>query len=567
MVKFLKKTGAMLDAILSGGLGAIGLAIGAASVGASTSGRASTWRGNQVSSPLHGGRVTKLNQDWMPLHYSGDAAIAQSWDLLTSRIRDLCDNEPVLSKLSHQIQTLAIGAGILTFSDAQSPDGGFLDDFADESDDLFMRWAFNEADISGRMSFFDMQRLSFKECVEVGSSLWLEVFDRSPGRTNPLSYQLLEMEQLDRNMDRDSGAGRTRISNGIEFDRNNRAIAYWLYDTHPYDSSIGNFGGVSTKSRRIPASRIIHNFLPHRISAHAGISWLRSLIQLSRDRDRYWANKLTSSSLQAGMAIHVKREGAGTTFSSALTAEASDRPGTKSYKLGYPAVIETGINEEIGILQAAQAETDDKDWLRMLHLHTAMGGKISLNRLQGDAGEAVFASIKASFLDDERTFAPIQQHQAMRVVLPIRQRHNELAAAMGSFTGVTPAQFRRNPLYQRFDWVAGGDPDLQPKDDGEAAVDRMRSGRTTPQYEMARLGFHWRKSLRDWKRFFAELDRLGMKPPDFSKGQGGLYVPFLGPVENIIGTGGTNGKKVSREGARQNGKNGSRIEEVSGLRE
>ena len=127
--------------------------------------------------------------------------------------------------------------------------------------------------------------------------------------------------------------------------------------------------------------------------------------------------------------------------------------------------------------------------------------------------------------------ANLHKHQALHVILPVRRRVNEVAAGLGMYT-VSPEAFAaRQEVYQRFDWVAAGDPDLQPKDDGEAATDRMRTGRTTPQYEIARLGFHWRKTLRDWKRYFEELDRLGLEAPDFSKGQGGLYIPFRGPVE------------------------------------
>ena len=58
-----------------------------------------TWRGGNTANPAYdASEVNCLNKEWQPPNISGDAAIRESWELMTGRIRDLIRNDPVLSK-------------------------------------------------------------------------------------------------------------------------------------------------------------------------------------------------------------------------------------------------------------------------------------------------------------------------------------------------------------------------------------------------------------------------------------------------------------------------------------
>lgn len=496
------------------------------------------------SGPYVGGRVQRTNRDWQPLNYSGDAAIRDSWELLTARVRDLVRNDAVLAKALNQLVTLVVGSGIQTFSCPKLPDGTYDEEFADESDEWFGRWSELECDAEGSKSFQEMQRLSFSEMVQVGNSFWLEVLNSDKNRTSPLSYQLLEWEQLDRTMDTERawialgkpsrGHRPNRVVNGIELNAFNVPVAYWLYDVHPYDSWSQPGGSSGVLSKRIPASRVIHNYLPDRISSHVGVSWFSSLVQVSRDRDRYLANELTASALASLLTLVVKRNRPNGGIGSALAAESGDNSQATAVQMGHPFIAEIGVDESVEVAESKRPNRNASDFLKTLHVHTAMGAKMSVNRLLGDPAEANFGSIKSSHLDDERMVSPIQQHQAQRVAIVVRRRHNELAATMGRYSSVSPRLFDSNRWrYQAFDWIGSGDPDLQPKEEGDAAIDRLRSGRTTYQYEVGRLGFHWRKQLRQTKQFLDALDALNLKMPDWSKGAGGNYLPWIGVPEEF----------------------------------
>jgi lambda family phage portal protein len=487
-----------------------------------------TWRSNHGNPAFKSGEVNKLNKDWVPQNTSGDAAIAESWELSNARARDLVRNDPILSKSLNMVTALVIGSGIKTYCEAQDANRTYMEEFCEASDDDFEQWALEEADVTGRMTFYEMQELSFREMVTTGTSIWLEVMVNDSSRTSPLSYQLLETEQIDRTKDRPAARGQTEIRNGIELDRNGRAVAVWLYDHHPFE--YGPYSADTLNSKRIPISRLIINFRPDRISSHIGITWLNCLAQVARDSDKFVANEITTRAVKALMTLFIKRASPGTGIANALSAE--DVETQKSpVKMGYPAIVEIGQNDDIEVAESnGKSGADTGAFINMLLGQFAMGAGLSKHRLTGNASEANMASIRAGHIDDERITDAIQEHQINKIARKVRTRHQSIGSITGKYrsTGVSPVFFEANRRrLSKFFVIAAGDPDFQPKDDGEAAIDRMRSGRTSPQYEIARTGFYWRSVIRQTKQYLDELERNDLGPPDWTKGAGGTYLPFI----------------------------------------
>lgn len=190
-----------------------------------------------------GADINRLNKDWLPPHRSGDSAIEESWDVITSRVRDLMRNDPVMRSAKRGLAKGVIGAsGIQTFAEAVDKRREPLDEFNEESDELFEEYCETEIDLEGRMSWSQMQWTAFTECMETGESLLLECWDNDPGRIIPLCYQLLEAEQIDdtRNWDADRNKQQYRCRRGIEYDNKNRPVAYWLYNANPFDSYVAD---------------------------------------------------------------------------------------------------------------------------------------------------------------------------------------------------------------------------------------------------------------------------------------------------------------------------------------
>ncbi len=448
----------------------------------------------------------------MPPHRSGDSAIDESWDLITSRIRDLMRNDPVMKSAKRGLAKGVIGGfGIQTFSEAIDENREPLDEFDEESDDLFEEWCEADIDIEGRMSWAQIQWNLFNETMETGEALLLECWDDDPDRLIPLCYQVLEAEQIDetRNWDADETNKQFKCRRGIEYDKRNRPVAYWLFDENPYDS----FGGYRD-AVRTPASRVIHCYLPSRASQHRGITWFSANMQNAKDIDWYLGNELTAAALGALLTAYVKRKNGGGNGSGFITgSEGQGTSENRKFKLARGTVAELGPDDEVGVIESSRPNRDAAPFIKFLLMMQGMGIGLSPLRLTGDYSQASYTSARGAHLDDQAYFAVLQQWAAGCFVRTVRQRFTRHAAAKGLFKTIRTRDFQRNERrYQRVAIQPPGREQLDPEAETGAAMDRVRSKLSTHQIECGLRGHNWRRIARQAKREQDYFERLGIEP-------------------------------------------------------
>lgn len=478
--------------------------------------------GAEVRRPHEAASITELNRNWQPGHHSGDSVLAESWDLTTSRVRDLIRNEPTLRRARNQIARLIIGTGILTFSNVESIDPEHnpkLEKYATESDAWFDHWAEKEADARGIMSWYEMQDQMIRDTAEAGTSLLLKCMRNEPGRSVPLCYQLIEFEQLDRTKDRAARAGENRISQGIEVDSLGRPVAYWIYDAHPYDF---DSGGSSYKSTRIAAERVIPYYIPDRISAVCGISWFAPLVRPVKDMDWYVATELQAAAIGALLTLVYKSEDAqGLDGLDDGLGDTRDDNSNPLVKLGRAITAVIGTEEEISVAESKRPNRDAGPFLEVIQKLLAMGADLSYIRLTGDLKNTSYTAARAAHLDDQAMASPLQKSFSHRVVLPVRRAHNRMAAAARLYRSVTPREFERDEhTYQLMKAQPVGREQLDPIKETTAAAERLRTFQTTLEEEIGKRGGNWKQYLRQRRRENQYAEGLGLVL-DYSKGNGG----------------------------------------------
>ena len=460
---------------------------------------------------------------WNPAHRSGDAAIRDSWNLLTARVRDQVRSDPSLIKVKIMLSVLTLGSGVLTRADAVTSDREPIEDFNEESNYWFGHWSENEADYYRELSLDMMIRLAFDDMVEVGNSFLIET-ENPDNEIVPLCYQLVEWEQVAREFDRPGDEfGNGRIENGIEYDNKGRKKFLWLYSEHPYTDLRGGY-----RLQKIPFTRIIHNFMPPRPSARSGISWLAPLMLRSKDRDWYISNELAAAAVAASYTMVVKTEdGQPNSVNSNLhpldscgignTVSGSD---SSRIEFGQPATAYIKPDEEAAIVESARPNGDAKNFFDLTNQDMAGGVGLSIQRLTGDAAGANFAAIKASHEDDATVISPIQDHVVSQMVAPIRKRFTSQAVGMRRIKSISAQQFQRQKF--RFSQIEATFPGIVSSDplaDVEAAMARVRAGFSTTAAEAARLGHHWKENMDKQSEINQYAKKKGMVL-DNSKGQG-----------------------------------------------
>jgi len=470
------------------------------------------------------GRIDRHTKSWQPAHRSGDSAISESQSLMTSRIRDEVRNTPLFNHARSVLTDMIVGCKIaalatphLANDDLDSIDDQYLS-YGLESDDLFEEWE-DFADVEGVLSWGEMQRQAFGETAEVGDSLLLECSRPDRSHAHPLCYQLLEREQIDLWKEQPRTDKQNLIRNGIEYDRHGRPVNYWIFDAHPYDDVAV---GSSPFSRPVPASRVIHMFVPPRPSAHIGASWFAAIIRTGRDRDWYLGNELTAAAIGALFTAIIKREHPNAGPIGMSDGDNSADPlGNDPVKLGNGLIFEAGLKDEVEMIESKRPSRNASDFISMIDHDMAAGVGISYYRLTGRYDNTSYTAARGAHLDDAAHTKPLQAWMARRLIRPVRQQWNRQAAALGLFETVTAREFNRDlRRYQKLEILGPGREQLDPEAETEASISRLRSGLSTLKDECGLRGKHWIRNLTQIQREKAIAGRLGIVL-DYSKGQGG----------------------------------------------
>jgi len=466
--------------------------------------------GPYAGGPYKGGDRTRLTKGWQPQSYSGDRAIGEGWDLLTRRIRDLQRNDPAIIALRRTLVDHIVGTGIGTVADVTI--GEKLDDeFNNAVDEEFEWWAEHEADVRGKLSWYDMQRQSVGETFETGESLLLKCFDPNPDRQVPLCYQVIEAEQIDTRKDWPATGKRPATRRGVEIDAFGKPIAFWLFDTHPGDTHSFGFDSV-----RVDANDLTYVPTPGRPSQTRGISLYASITQSVRDVDSYLGSELTSAIIGSLFSVAHKTEtpGAGFGFVGDGTDDTpnADEYGNPTVKLGHGIVSQIGHKDEVEMISAKRPNSNAQPFLDLMQLQMCMAGNVSRYRMTRDYRATTYVSARAAHLDDKKAFVPLQRYFGRTLCLPVRYAWLEQLVGRQRIGGVSPAQFRK----QRRRWLrtelqTDGWEQIDPEKETKADILAIAAGLTTYKEVHARRGKNLRRVFMQIEREQKEIKDRGLE--------------------------------------------------------
>lgn len=213
---------------------------------------------------------------WHTSSGSINEMMRQSLQTIVDRSRYLGLNNSYAKRGIKAIAGHTVGAGIVPQIKKASS----------KTEELFKEWSESlDIDADGRHDLYGLQYLVMKTVVESGECLVRKrLRPKSFGLKFPLQLQVIEPDYLDT----------SKGVMGVEFDKNGKRSAYWLYDSHPKESKLR-----LVKSFRIPASEILHVFETHRAGQVRGFPWLAPCILRLNDLDDYESAQLTRQKMAA----------------------------------------------------------------------------------------------------------------------------------------------------------------------------------------------------------------------------------------------------------------------------
>lgn len=344
---------------------------------------------------------------WLPKRRgaSADADHIADGAMLRDRARALEQNVPTMRRAGKVWGAYVIGCGITTQWQHKTKR---------VADALNAAYAIHvkEADADGKLNLYGLQRNAELTARRDGEGL-IRIRTRrmTDGYHVPVQFQLLEIDWLDTTrttVERDTG--NVTVA-GIEYNVIGQPVFYWLYESHPGDPLFMRSGSI--RSRRIPASAIIHYYDPDRPGRGRGISAHAAVIATVRDQALYKDAERARKNLETRLSVLATGDpsdlaipdGAGT---SAATAKQTGELGT----LASGAIIDVPGATALTVVEP-KTNNGYSDYIQREDRDIAVGTDITYESLTGDMRSTSYSSARVGRLDFK---AIVEQHRELIVI-------------------------------------------------------------------------------------------------------------------------------------------------------
>jgi len=152
-------------------------------------------------------------------------------------VRQLVRDFPYFARAVNIIVDYVVGAGIVYQARVQDGSGKLDRKTNQRIEDVFARWA-DEADISGKLHFYELMRLAKRQDVESGEFLLVKTRSDDRRRYLPFCLQAYEADWLASNTLRDVASG-NEVEQGIEYNAaTGRVAAFHFTDPDTRSANI-----------------------------------------------------------------------------------------------------------------------------------------------------------------------------------------------------------------------------------------------------------------------------------------------------------------------------------------
>lgn len=318
-------------------------------------------------------------------------SISMSLPTLRERSRALYKNNGYARKAIETIALSVVGTGIQPSPLVRSKSQSRI------IKDAWREFAGSKAcDFYGRVNIYALQMQAMKAVAMSGECLVLRKRDRNSPAL--FTLQVLDGDMLDINRNYQDVRGTVADNytvQGVEFDRDGRRVAYWIYERPPSNTS-----ATWSESKRIPAEDVLHIFVEDRPGQARGVPFLTPVMLAIRDAGDYEDAQLMRQKVAACFSVFITQAPTvlGTSQDSAISELSRVEPG----------IIERlPPGEEVKFASPPGAE-GYPDYMRKVLQGIAAGSGISYESMTGDLTGVNFSSGRMGWIEAHKQTENLQ---------------------------------------------------------------------------------------------------------------------------------------------------------------
>lgn len=420
-------------------------------------------------------KSTRLTGDWSPADGSVNAVIGASSANVRARVRQLVRDMPYFARAVDVVTDYTVGEGITFQSRVKGADGKRDKLTIQKIESAARRWM-DEADIAGKLHYYEMMQLAKRQDLELGEFMIVKVRPKNMRRRRfPFALQMIEADWLSSMVNTApvfAPSGQVLIDQGIEYHYpTGEVLAYHLAD--PW-----GFG----RSMRIEAEDVVHGFKTLRPGQLRGISPFAPGVLMANDLDDLMTAELDASKAAARYLAFVKtpdpmmrQAGVG----AYTDASGTDASGKKIEDLEHAVLEYLRPGEEVTFAKSDRPGVNFPPFVRLVLTMFAIVSGAPYELVSGDYQGLNFSTAKINRNDFANFLRPVARrhirHFGMRTVSAWMQ------AAHASGTLELPGFLADPDRYLESRWQPPGMEPVDPLREVKSNIDEMSVLLRAPQ--------------------------------------------------------------------------------------
>lgn len=397
--------------------------------------------------------------------------VSRGHKALAGGAQDLVRNNALATRAKHVASRNMVGKGIKP--DYMGPHKRQLEKYKD----TFRNWSEStDCDYEQHTNFYGLQNQIAAAVFESGGVLVRKVINND--LDFPLVLQLFEQQYLDSSKRTGPKEGQ-ECRDGIVYNSNGTIAGYWILT-----STVST--QFSPKSEFFPAEDIVHVFWKDRPGQHLGVSWLHPTMDLIDQRQEWRDAVLVQQRIAACLGVIIK-EPSGDMGLGNKSPVLRDGDGHEFSELEAGMVSYTDQTTEIHTITPPNLShtTDFNDGILQ---DISVGTGLTKEQLTGDFSKVTWASGR---LARGEFYTNLDAWQDFMLIPQLNRIHQWFDDIYTIKYG-KPRNITRN-------WIIPHRSAVNPKEELEVDIKKVRSAAMTPQQFSRKHGVRFEDAIAGWK--------------------------------------------------------------------
>lgn len=422
-----------------------------------------------------GARNTNATRGFGGFGGSADAELQSSLTQLRNRSRQMVRDSGYAKRAQTIVVNNVIGTGVGMQAQVLGVRGELNTRVNDDIERAWRDWSrAANCHTGGALAFGDFERACMGEVFCAGEVLVRLHMSRFGDSAVPLALELIEAERLADVIDVPGVAPGHEIRMGVEVDRYQRPVAYWLRQRHAADIRF-HVAGQTDRAERVPAEQMLHLRITTRWPQTRGEPWMHAVLRKVDDVNEYSQHEITAARASAAYFATIK-----TPESQNPLVDETDDAGQQTMAIESLTIQELRPGEELDFHTPNRPNSAFDAFMRSMLREIAAGVGTSYESISRDYSQSNYSSSRLALLDDRDGYRALQQWWARSFRDPLHRLWLHQAVASRAVPSVPEtAYWLDRGRYEAVLWKFRGWSWVDPTKEVNAYKEAVKAGFTT----------------------------------------------------------------------------------------